>query len=93
MLPTIRFLQELHILLTPDQEHKKVFQDISVVSFRRAKLPNVGITGRSESCEKGNCQVCDYFICETLLPTKPVLKNFKFKVGYLTVPLRRSFIF
>ena len=64
-------LQELHILLTPDQE---VFQDIPVVGFRngkslkdhlvRVKLPNVEIAGRSESCGTGNCQVCDY-ICDT----------------------------
>ena len=50
-------LQELHILLTPDEEHKKAFQDIPVVGFRngkgvkdhlvRAKLPNVEIAGRS----------------------------------------------
>ena len=67
-------LQELHILLTPGEEHKKVFQDIHVVGFRngkslkdhlvRAKLPNVETTGRSESCGKGNCQICD-FICNT----------------------------
>ena len=48
-------LQELHILLTPDQEHKKVFQDIPGAGFRkskslkdhlvRAKLANVEITG------------------------------------------------
>ena len=52
-------LQELHILLTPDKEHKKVFQDIPVAGFGngkslkdhlvRAKLPTVEITGRSES--------------------------------------------
>ena len=67
-------LQELHIVPTPDQEHKKVFQDIPVLGFRngeglkdtfvRAKLPNVEITGRSESCGKKNCQVCD-FKCNT----------------------------
>ena len=67
-------LQELRNLLTPDKEHKKVFQDILVVGFHngkslkdhlvRAKLPNVEIAGRSESCGKGNCQVCDY-ICDT----------------------------
>ena len=52
-------LQQLHILLTPDKEHKNVFQDIPVVRSHngkslkdqlfRAKLPNVEITGRSES--------------------------------------------
>ena len=30
-------LQELHILLTPYQEYKKVFQDIPVVGFRNGK--------------------------------------------------------
>ena len=67
-------LQELDVLLTPGKEHKKVFQDIPVVAFRngkslkddfdRTKLPNDEITGRSESCGKENCQVCN-FICDT----------------------------
>ena len=30
-------LQELHILLTADQEHKNVFQDIPVVGFRNGR--------------------------------------------------------
>ena len=60
-------LQELHILLTPDQEQKNVFLDILVVGIFHSKsqkdhlikanLPNVEITERSESFEKGNCQV------------------------------------
>ena len=29
--------QKLHILLTPDQEQKKKFQDIPVVRFRKAE--------------------------------------------------------
>ena len=94
-------LQELRILLTPDKEHKKVFQDILVVGFRngkslkdqlvRAKLLNAEITGRSESCGKGKCQVC-YLICDTLFLPKLVVRRLNFKVGYLTVTLRRSFI-
>ena len=31
-------LQESHILLTPDKEHKKVFQDIPLVTFRYQML-------------------------------------------------------
>ena len=80
-------LQELHILLTPYQEYKKVFQDIPVVGFRngkslsdhwvRAKLPNVEITGRSEPCGKRNCRVCD-FICNTdTFTTKACGETFK----------------
>ena len=86
-------LQELHILLTPDKEHKKVFQEIPIVGFRngkslkdhlvRAKLPNVEITGRSESCGKRNCQVCD-FICDTdTFSTKACGETFKIQSGVL----------
>ena len=60
-------LQELHILLTPDQEHKTVFQDNAVVRFRNGKSlkdPNLETKGRFESCGKENCQLCD-FICDT----------------------------
>ena len=43
----------------------------------RAKVPNVEITGRSESCGKGNCQVCD-FICDTdTFSTKACGETFK----------------
>ena len=94
-------LQEFYILLASDQEHKKVFQDILVVGFRigkslkdhlvRGKLPNVEITGRPESC--GTVRFVTTYVIQTLLPPKPVEKHLKLKVGYLTVTLRRSFIF
>ena len=49
----------------------------------RAKSPNVEITGRSESCEKGNCQVCD-FICDTdTFSTKACGETFKIQSGIL----------
>ena len=86
-------LQELHILLTPDLEHKKVFQDIPVVGFCngkslkdhlvRAKLPNVEKIGRSESCGTGNCQVC-YFICDTnTFTSKACGETVKIQIGIL----------
>ena len=81
-------LQELNIFLTPDQEYKKVFQDVPVVGFRngkclkyhliRAKLPNVETTGGSESFGKGNCQVC-YFIRNTDAFTT-IASSEKFKI-------------
>ena len=95
-------LQELHILLTPDQENKKVFEDIPVVGFRngkslkdhliRAKLPNVEIAGRNH-VGKRTVRFVTANAIQKLLPPKPVEKHLKFKVGYLTVTLRRSFIF
>ena len=86
-------LQELHIILITDQEHKKVFQDIPVVGFCngkslkdqlvRAKLPNVEVTGWPESRGKGNCQVCD-FICNTdTFTTKACGETFKIQSGIL----------
>ena len=86
-------LQEPHILPKPDREHKTFFQDIFVVRFRngkslkdhlvRTKLSNVEITGRSESCGKGNCQVCDV-ICDTdTFTTKACGETFKIQGGIL----------
>ena len=71
-------------------EHQ-VFQDIPVVGFRngkslkdhlvQAKLPNAQIPGRSESCGKGNCQVCNY-ICDTGT-AKACSETFKIQSGVL----------
>ena len=92
-------LQELHILLTPDKEHMKVFQDIPHVKFcsgkslkDRAILPNVEITGRCESCGKGTVRFVTLCAIQTLFLPKTVVRHLKSKVGYLTVTLRKSFI-
>ena len=57
-----RIMQELHILLTPDKEHRKVFPDVPVVGFRndknlkdylvRARLSKFEESGKSEPCGK-----------------------------------------
>ena len=68
-------------------------QDTPAVGFRngkslkdhlvRVKLPNVEITGRSESCGKGNCQVSN-FICDTdTFTTKACGETFKIQSGIL----------
>ena len=31
-------MEKLHILLTPNKEHKKVFSDVAVVGFRHGKI-------------------------------------------------------
>ena len=91
-------LQELHILLILDQEHKKVFQNIPVARFRkskglkdnlvRAKIPNVEITGMPESCGKGNCQVCD-LICDTdIFTTKACGETFKLSESRLSFKMQ-----
>ena len=86
-------LQELYILLTQDKKHKEVLQDIPAVGFRNgkslkhhsvgAKFPNHEITGRSESCEKGNCQVCDFIWDTVTFTTKACGETFKIQSGIL----------
>ena len=86
-------LHELHILLTPEKVHKKVFQNIPVVGCQkgkslkdhlvRAKLPNVEITERSESCGKGNCQVCDFISDTDTFSAKACNETFKTQSGVL----------
>ena len=49
----------------------------------RAKLTNVEIVGRSESCGNGNCQICGN-ICDTdTFTTKDCREKFKIKSGIL----------
>ena len=43
----------------------------------RAKLPNVEITGRSQSSGKGNCQVCDFIYGIHNFTTKACDETFK----------------
>ena len=66
-----KILQELHLLLTPDQAHKKVFSEVPIIGFKNAKslkdhfvravLPQLDRGGRSKPCERGNrsCEVCE----------------------------------
>ena len=77
--------------MTPDQEHKKVFQDIPVVEFHngkslkdhlvRAKLSNVELTGRSKSCGKENCQVCDFIYNTDTFSTRACGETVKIQSG------------
>ena len=62
-------MEELHILLTPNKEHEKVYSDVPVVGFLngqslkdylvRVKLPKLDDSGRCEPCGKKNCLVGD----------------------------------
>ena len=65
-------LSEIHILLTPNEEHRKVFADIPVVGFKRgkslkdllvrAKLPN--IESEQQETTRGSCGHCHYRACK-----------------------------
>ena len=63
----------LHLLLTPDQEHQKVFHKVPIIGFRRAKslkdilvrakVPplqkNEGFCG---PCKKPRCEICKHMV-------------------------------
>ena len=63
-------LSKIHLLLTPDQEHRNVFPDIPVVGFRRgkslkdilvrAKLPKIQGNEGSSGCGKKRCEICPH---------------------------------
>ena len=65
-----KILKDLHLLLTPDQAHKKVFSEVPIIGFKNAKslkdhlvravIPQLDREGRSKPCEGVNrsCEVC-----------------------------------
>ena len=66
-----KILKGLHLLLTPDQAHERVFSEVPTIGFKNAKslqdhlvravLPQLDREGRSKPCEGANrsCEVCD----------------------------------
>ena len=68
-------MSKIHLLLTPNEEHRNVFPTVPITGFRRvkslqdmlvrAKLPEINIQyGSSCRCERKRCCVCK-FIPET----------------------------
>ena len=60
-------LSEIHLLLTPDREHGKVFENIPIVGFRRAKsLKDILVRAKVAPIEKkkGSCRSCGGTRCE-----------------------------
>ena len=44
----IIILSEIHVLLTPDREHRKAFEKVSIIEFRRAKsLKNILVRAKA----------------------------------------------
>ena len=86
-------LQELHLLLAPDKEHKKVFPDVPVLGFRngtslkdylvRAALHKTNETGRCEPYGKKTCIVCNSIRTTTTFTTETCGEIFKIQSGAL----------
>ena len=96
-------LEKLQILLASDKEQKKLFLEVPIVGFQngknvkdclvRAALPKMDNAGGFESCGNGPYQVCDHITTTNTFTTKACGKYLKFKVGPLTVTLKRDFTF
>ena len=66
-----KILEELHVILAPDDGHKKVFPDVPLIGLKnnkklktdlvRLQLPDLDEVGRSKPCgEKGPpCHLCE----------------------------------
>ena len=66
-----QILKDLHLLLTVDQAHGRVFSDVPIIGFKNAKslkdhlvraaLPQLDREWISEQCEGANrsCEVCE----------------------------------
>ena len=89
-----RILREAQVILDCDEEHKRVFSSIPLVSFRRAKtlqdilvrskLPNVHKTGSCKGCGKSNCQVCDFLLNSSDFSNSEGNRNFSIRKGDFT---------
>ena len=85
-------MEELHILLTPNREHKKVFS-VFVAGFRngksfkdylvRAKLHKLEESGRSEPCGKKTWLVCDSISTTMIFTAEACQETFKVQKGSL----------
>ena len=92
-------LQELHLSLPPDREHRKVFPNELVVGFRKGKslkdylvreaLCRTNETGRCKPCGKKTCLVCNSVRNTTTLTTQACRKTFKIQSGPLNCNLKK----
>ena len=93
-------MEELHILLTPNKEHKKVFHDEPVVGFRngknlkdylvRAKLPKLDEIGRCEPCGKKTCLVCDSISTTTTFTIEACQETLKIQKSHLNCDSKKE---
>ena len=76
-----RLLHKIHVILSCDKEHQKVFNHVPLVGFRRAKSlkdflvrakvpPLEKPEGKSEDCGSKKCDVCSYVKCTSEFVSK-----------------------
>ena len=66
-------MTRIQLLLTPDNEHNKVFRDVPIIGFRRAKslkgilvkakTPQIKSKGWCGPCKRPRCKICKHIVC------------------------------
>ena len=84
-------LAEIHLPLTPNREHGKVFEKVPIILFRRSKslkdilvkakvLPYEKKKSWCRSCECTRCEICKHFV------TTKIFRFFSIKSEYCIKP-------
>ena len=65
-------MTRIHLLLTPDNEHNKLFRDIPIIGFRRdkslkdilvrAKIPQIKNKVWCGHCKGPRCEICKHIV-------------------------------
>ena len=84
-------LSEIHLLLTPDREHGKVFEKVPIIGLRRAKsLKDILVRAKVAPLEKkkGCCRSCGGTICEICkhIVTTEIFRSFSTQRQYCIKP-------
>ena len=83
-------LSAIHLLLTPDKTHQKVFKEIPIVGFRRgkslkdilvrAKVPPLKVKqGCCGPCKKPRCQICNFIVETNTFTSTTTNKSYKIR--------------
>ena len=86
-------LQRIHLLLTPDGEHRTVFPEVPIVGFKRgksirdflvkAKLPPLEEDWVCNGCGASRCKVCETIEDATTFSDKDKTCSYKIRKGML----------
>ena len=87
-------LSKIHLLLTPNEEHRNVFPAVTLIGFRRgkslqemlvcAKLPEINIQcGSSGRCDGKRCGICNFIQETSSFSYKDLQNKYTIKGGRL----------
>ena len=99
-----KVLQEFHLLLTPNEEHRNVFSEVPIVGYKRskslkdilvrAKLPTkIKGPGESDACSIKRCGVCKYVNTSTTFTDRNGQITYEIRGGKMNCNSNKSYLF